>query len=184
MGLTYRTARIFFKLKINNNYYKFTCLARPVAFGVFPDRITFKIINEPTLIQDRGTKYNDLKEFGYINFIDMLKNNIEKLEYSINQNYGNYTNIKGFVYIISCGDYIKIGCSANPERRIDTLNTIIPYYIDLVYKIESNNMYALERQLQYQFKKNRIKGEWFYYSQEIKDFIAKLQAAPENPIQT
>lgn len=75
------------------------------------------------------------------------------------------------VYLIKCDktNTCKIGYASNPENRLSQLQTGNPFALELVGVVDGD--ISLERELHIKFDKYRIKGEWFEYSQEIKDFF-------------
>jgi Meiotically Up-regulated Gene 113 (MUG113) protein len=74
-----------------------------------------------------------------------------------------------FVYFISDGDHVKIGVSANPEKRLATLQTASSQKLWIVCKVEGTFEY--ERQFHERFRAHRVQGEWFLYADEIRAFI-------------
>ena len=67
------------------------------------------------------------------------------------------------VYFIRCGDYVKIGCSDNIERRIKGIETNNPYPVELL-KID---LTMGEKYWHDKFKDYHHRNEW--YSCEIVD---------------
>ena len=78
------------------------------------------------------------------------------------------------VYIIQAGDPgpVKIGwCKDSyPKKRIAVLQVGCPEELEILYLIHPCAR-TFEGYLHKMFEKHRIRGEWFTYSQEIKDFI-------------
>ena len=77
------------------------------------------------------------------------------------------------IYFIKGGDFVKIGKSYSPEKRIKELQTGNPYKLELLKTIKecSEGGEFEESDLHAKFKKYRVEGEWFEYSDEIKKFI-------------
>ena len=78
------------------------------------------------------------------------------------------------VYFAQSGENgpVKIGwCKDAAEKRISVLQTGCPDELHILYVVEicARNF---EGFLHKRFQKHRLRGEWFIYSQEIKDFIA------------
>jgi hypothetical protein len=72
-----------------------------------------------------------------------------------------------FVYIIKCGDYVKIGKSMNPELRKNTLQNATPFPLEILFYSPR----FIEEDLHKKFAKYHHSNEWFIYSDEIKNFI-------------
>lgn len=109
----------------------------------------------------------------------------------------DHEDLGPFVYFIRWGEYMKIGTSINPARRLDqifrfTSGTIGPPgqigYPELVASIPGNA--RDERNLHRRFAAHRTTGEWFLLSDELREaaFEAasqqmgiELKLAGENP---
>lgn len=69
-----------------------------------------------------------------------------------------------FVYVISDGEFAKIGYSKNPKKRIKAVQTANPKRLKLVAKKEVQGRLrakAIEKSLHKQYGKHRQVGEWF-----------------------
>ena len=62
---------------------------------------------------------------------------------------------------------IKIGKCENPAKRLAQLQTGSPHILRHLLILEGDN----EREMHERFKNDRIRGEWFYPSKELLDFI-------------
>lgn len=70
---------------------------------------------------------------------------------------------------------VKIGYTQqNPKERLANLQTGSSCYLVLIATIEGDT--SVERQYHEQFKKYRKTGEWFFFGEEIKDFITDLHS--------
>jgi len=69
-------------------------------------------------------------------------------------------------YFIQSGDFVKIGVSKDPKHRLVQLQTANPNKLRLIHTTS-----IPEAELHIMFNKYREKGEWFLFSQDIKDFI-------------
>lgn len=65
------------------------------------------------------------------------------------------------VYILSCGDLIKIGVTNDIKQRLASLQTGNPVPIVLEYIEDKNQPYKVESYLHRTFNSYRIRGEWF-----------------------
>ena len=71
------------------------------------------------------------------------------------------------VYLILCGDRVKIGRSDNIARRM-TERTMAPYPLRLLcYFTEP----GLEKALHFRFRHLRAYGEWFHFGPELREFV-------------
>jgi predicted GIY-YIG superfamily endonuclease len=70
--------------------------------------------------------------------------------------------LDGYVYLIqsSTGAY-KIGRSKDPNYRIKTFGVLLPFEVEYVTLIPTNNMYSLERAMHSAYASKRLNGEWF-----------------------
>lgn len=79
------------------------------------------------------------------------------------------------LYIMQCNNYIKIGVSSYPEKRIKDLQTGNPYEIKLLLAINSDDAYQLENQFHKYFKNINSGGEWFEINEDVKNFVKYLK---------
>lgn len=81
-------------------------------------------------------------------------------------------------YGIAAGeDYIKIGSSTAPMIRCKTFQAHCPLKLQVVFVLEGNH----EVHLHNKFANDRIHGEWFNYSQQIKLFVACFPYSGKQP---
>lgn len=83
---------------------------------------------------------------------------------------GSYWKILGAImantksthlYVLRCGERIKIGVTSDIEQRIVSLQTGNPDKIELEYIEERLNPHKAEKFLHRHFQKNKVSGEWF-----------------------
>lgn len=84
----------------------------------------------------------------------------------------------GYVYLIrsDTGCY-KIGCARNPEDRLRTFEVKLPFRVEYLVLIKTNDMRRLEGQLHAKFTDKRISGEWFNLSDDDVQYIKSLGRA-------
>jgi cation transport regulator ChaC len=74
------------------------------------------------------------------------------------------TDVPTSVYVIASGDYVKIGFSIDPIKRLKSMRTGISERPHLVatrlFKSRTTARYV-ERLLHWQFREYRTHGEWF-----------------------
>lgn len=75
----------------------------------------------------------------------------------------------GFVYFLATKDgFCKIGRTNRLSRRIRNLNIQLPFKVELVHAIITDDPAWVERHYHSKFEKKRANGEWFKLS--TKDF--------------
>jgi hypothetical protein len=94
--------------------------------------------------------------------------------------YGNYKAgrtrygkiINGKTYIIRAGDFIKIGWSADPVKRVNQIQTMCPFKCELIKTIDAD----IEVILHNRFSHLRADGgnEWYHLTDEIKEHLKIL----------
>jgi hypothetical protein len=84
----------------------------------------------------------------------------------------------GYVYLIvsEMGQY-KIGKTNNPKHRSKMFGLTLPFNVELIHLIETDDMGMLEASLHDRFAPNRINGEWFDLTPEDVSYIKSLGGA-------
>lgn len=75
------------------------------------------------------------------------------------------------IYFISYHNYVKIGFTNKVKSRISQIQTSLPEKIEMELLIEGG--FGLEAELHLKFRTDRTNGEWFLFSDDIKEFIEK-----------
>ena len=66
------------------------------------------------------------------------------------------------VYVVRLeADVVKIGLSANVKQRLNALNKVLPYELEVLYIFDTLHCRRLEIYLHRMFAPKRIRGEWF-----------------------
>jgi hypothetical protein len=68
----------------------------------------------------------------------------------------------------------KIGCSDAPENRLSTLMAWSPVPLEIVHTVEGD--FDLEARIHGRFMAWHSHREWFYWSQDLENFICQLRA--------
>jgi hypothetical protein len=94
------------------------------------------------------------------------------------------------VYFIACGDYIKIGVSADVPSRLIDLQRSNPYACHVLgmVKVPFVTAVNLEKVLHRHFHSQRHRYEWFHDCEEIRAYIQKhavqiSQAEERDPLE-
>jgi len=67
----------------------------------------------------------------------------------------------GYVYLIKCQKYYKIGCATNVSNRMNVFTVEMPFKFKLIKKWKADNMYISEKLLHKKYKDKKVNGEWF-----------------------
>lgn len=87
--------------------------------------------------------------------------NTERKQRQVKPNNNTFRNEPGYIYIIRANGLIKIGKSSEPDSRVKQLQTAMPYEIELLFKVQTDDMTWLERETHWALQEHRIRGEWF-----------------------
>lgn len=79
-----------------------------------------------------------------------------------------------FVYFARAGEYVKIGFSGWPEKRMKSIQTGCPLAITLQAKMPGTLKTELATKRRFSEYRVRRNGEWFRYEGELKVFIESL----------
>lgn len=74
----------------------------------------------------------------------------------------------GYVYVLKAGDYFKIGRAKDPYERIKTLKIQLPFPVEIYNVFPCEDYCLTERHMHHFYKKNRVNGEWFVFSDATK----------------
>lgn len=81
---------------------------------------------------------------------------------------------KGYVYLIKADNgLVKIGKTKNIEKRWNHFTTKLPYKLELLFYIDTEDMTGLELELHEQYRKYRKRGEWFELTERHINKIKK-----------
>jgi hypothetical protein len=82
---------------------------------------------------------------------------------------------KGYVYLLqSPTEAYKIGRTKAPQDRIKTFGVKMPFEVEYIALIKTDDMVKLEVNLHNKFTDKRIDGEWFELSLEDVEYIKSL----------
>lgn len=70
-------------------------------------------------------------------------------------------NKPGFVYLIQCHDFVKVGMATDVKTRLLALQTGNPYELKLLGSWAVSEMAKSEIRLQNHWKRYEIRGEWY-----------------------
>jgi hypothetical protein len=81
------------------------------------------------------------------------------------------------VYFLRCGNFVKIGYSYDPRKRIEKIQIWSPHDCELMGIAAGGP--ALEKTLHKEFSADRHRGEWFRLTDRL---LAEIQRLCEPPI--
>lgn len=80
-----------------------------------------------------------------------------------------------YLYVLQCQNFVKIGVSKTPNRRIKQLQTGNPYKIYLLLNLKVEDAYQAENFFHKKFKNQNSMGEWFEVNSEIKQWVIDMK---------
>jgi hypothetical protein len=87
--------------------------------------------------------------------------------------------VAGWVYLLqSPTNHYKIGCATNPRNRAKTFGIQLPFEVEFLALIYTEDMYSLEGSLHEKFANKRVNGEWFALDAADVDYIEALEEVP------
>lgn len=92
-----------------------------------------------------GTVYSSLK-----NELFLISTNIDETKNSCN-----------YLYVLTDGDFYKIGVTSNIKQRVNTIRKLNPREITVLKLKKLDNAYSYEKSMHKKFEHKRVHGEWF-----------------------
>jgi len=74
-------------------------------------------------------------------------------------------------YFVKCGEFVKIGRTADIETRMQTLKTANPLDLEL---LKFTHFKDIERESHKRFKHLKHRDEWYHLTPELEAYIAVL----------
>jgi len=84
--------------------------------------------------------------------------------------------LPGYVYVLSGGGYYKIGLSKHVGVRIKQISPKLPFDVELVCTIKTDDMAKAEAYLHGKYASKRAKGEWFALTNEDLKWLSDTDA--------
>jgi predicted GIY-YIG superfamily endonuclease len=82
--------------------------------------------------------------------------------------------MSGYVYLLKCQDFYKIGIATDVHKRISGMQTGSPHTISLVASVEVDNPLALEKELHAMYSHRHHRREWFALTEEDVEAIRSM----------
>lgn len=67
----------------------------------------------------------------------------------------------GYIYVIACGEYQKIGQSSNPMQRMFRMRTDNPYPLRMIAVLSTCDVYRAENYVHQRYAAFHYDGEWY-----------------------
>jgi hypothetical protein len=81
----------------------------------------------------------------------------------------------GYVYLIkSPSGHYKIGRAIDPHDRVRTFGVQLPFEVEIIALIQTDDYVRLEKSLHAYFESQRVNGEWFNLSPADVEYIKSL----------
>ena len=159
------TIQITYLSKDGKNY-KMTCLPLDYLngwlFKINPSKIR-NITTRQKVINFQKYMYSNLRRIfdSYTDIVNALNN------FEVDKDIIDSTKYQLFVYAIQESETkrVKLGISANPERRLKELQTGNSQELVLLSYIPANNGYDDEKRIHEEFSNLHVRGEW--YKQQV-----------------
>jgi len=84
----------------------------------------------------------------------------------------------GYVYVLRCGDYVKVGIASNVTARVSSLQTGNPHPVELLMHWPSETPERDERILHRSLENYHHRGEWFHASAQVFNILAGVSNNP------
>jgi hypothetical protein len=81
----------------------------------------------------------------------------------------------GYVYIVDCLGYTKIGAAHDVKRRIFALQAGNPFKLEIIHSFYHRSYIEAEAALHRSFKDFRIDREWFKLDFKQKRWLAEIR---------
>lgn len=78
---------------------------------------------------------------------------------------------KGFIYVIKCKEFYKIGRTMHQNKIENRYKTHSPFLCELIFCIPCSNVISFEKYIHRIFNDKRHQGEWFCLSTADLEFI-------------
>lgn len=86
------------------------------------------------------------------------------------------TTESGYIYVVQCNRFYKIGIAEDIKKRMAGLQTANPVKLRLLFCQKHSDYKNMERYFHCKFKHKRTRGEWFLLSNEDVEWLAVVFA--------
>ena len=79
----------------------------------------------------------------------------------------------GYLYLIHCVGfpYYKIGITKDIDARLSSMQSSLPFQLELEFAVLAENFLIKERELHSKYANNRLNGEWFNFNDAELDDV-------------
>ena len=85
------------------------------------------------------------------------------------------------VYVVKCGDFVKIGRARNVEQRMRDIQSANPHTIELLFVSFGGN--EVEKELHRRFAAYKHRDEWFRLEGEVAEWIQVQRDQGAQPVE-
>lgn len=82
---------------------------------------------------------------------------------------------EGYIYLVRCGDFHKIGLAKNTNKRLSGLKTSSPFEMKMLKAWRCKRPDLIERVMHKRFAKYRVRGEWFQLTEDVVQLLLKVE---------
>jgi len=120
------------------------------------------VLSSYTTSQNNIYPMYELTESGYKKLMVVIKDTFNK-------------NKPSSIYVMSDGEFIKIGVTSNMKSRLVRIQSGNPRKVKVIYSSQVKNAQKIEHKTHKHFHEKRLMGEWFDLAPMVAvDFIEKL----------
>jgi hypothetical protein len=122
-------------------------------------------------------RFTEQDELSYPDWIDAFRRDVRQNtpQLSAPQRPAKVKDLSGYVYLVkSVSGHYKIGRAKDPNNRAKTFGVQLPFEIEFVAVIKTDDYVALEEQLHAKYQDKRVNGEWFALTPEDVEYIKGL----------
>lgn len=132
------------------------------------DKDIFDTLKRNKSVVINNTSNGDTKITNSIGTIySALKNEL----FSISTNIDEEKDSNNYLYVLTDGDFCKIGVASNIEQRVETIKKLNPRDITVLKLKKLDNAYTYEKSMHKKFANKLVYGEWFKLNKADIDFI-------------
>jgi len=70
-------------------------------------------------------------------------------------------NSVGYVYLVACNEFVKVGCASYPHVRLTEMQVGNPYKLEIIKEYPTRNPRKDEQRLHKRLSSYHVRGEWY-----------------------
>jgi hypothetical protein len=148
----------------------FTITPGPQGFRHWRDKWIFNLV--PSRVETYQLRQHFHDAFNDGHFLTTKIDDPYILRINVDPSMSSIIPQDGFVYLISDGEFYKIGKAVNLSRRKKQLERQLGKTLELLHSIQSHDYTRAEAKMHLQFREKRVRGEWFNLrAEDIAQFL-------------